>query len=210
MRSSSTGTPPVEKMDCHPHKNYSATQYRILFPPTIDPLHQSGRDPVKKPIQPPHIHLKHPRPPMINMPTPCPTFRSATMLQCRTPPPNCGTSTELSQQLDRTGATSSKHRVVASLSGTGDLFEKEAHCQLPALHLACHQTPLNPDPLSPVVLPALPTDPFGYQRIQHGSSAPLLTHRSLVGRCKRMNSELRVTCLTLIVIYIETESHVLV
>ena len=51
--------------------------------------------------------------------------------------------------------------------------------------------PLNPDrPLSPVVLAALPIDPFGYQRIQHGSSAPLLTHQSLVGRCKRMNSEL--------------------
>ena len=101
MHSSSTGTPPVEKMDCHQHKNYSAIQYRILFLPTVNPLYQSGRDPVKKPIQSPHIHQKHSSPPMINMLTPCPTFRSAaTMLRCRTPPPNCGTSTELSQQLD--------------------------------------------------------------------------------------------------------------
>ena len=92
---------------------------------------------------------------------------------------------ERSQQLDRTGATSSKHRVVASLSGTGDLFAKEVHCQLLAPHLACQQPPLNP-----AVLPTLPTDPFGYQRIQQGSSAPLLTHRSLVGRCKVMKSEL--------------------
>ena len=51
---------------------------------------------------------------------------------------------EQSQQLDRTGATSSKHRVVASLSGTGDLFEKEVHCQLLAPHLACQQTPWTP------------------------------------------------------------------
>ena len=169
---SSTGTPPVEKMDIRLHKNCSATQYRTLFPLTVDPLHLSSKDPVKKLIQSLHTHQKHPSPPtcMINMPTPCPTFRSATMLQCRTPPPNCGTSTELSQQLDHTGTTSSKHRVVASLSGTG-------HCQLPALHLSCHQTPLNPETLSPVVLPALPIDPFSYQRIQHGCSAPLLTHR---------------------------------
>ena len=97
---------------------------------------------------------------------------------------------EQSQQLDRTGATSSKHRVVASLSGTGDLFEKEVYCQLLAPRLACQQTPLNSDPLNPAVLPELPTDHFGYQRIQHGSSVPLLTHQSLVGRCKVVNSEL--------------------
>ena len=163
-------------MEFHPHKNYLATKYKILYPPTIDPLHQSGRDPIKKLMQPLYTHWKHPRPPVMNMPTPCPTFRLATMLQCRIPPPKCGTSTEQSQQLDHTCANSSKHRVVASLSGTGDLF---VNCQLLAPHLACHQT-LNRDPLNPAILPALPTDPFGYQRIQHGSSAPLLTHLSLV------------------------------
>ena len=62
---------------------------------------------------------------------------------------------------------------------------REALCRLLAPHLACHPAPLNH-----VVLPVLPTDPFGYQRIQHGSSAPLVTHRSLVGRCKVMNSGL--------------------
>ena len=181
---------PCRKHGLHPHKNYLATQYKILFPPTGDPLHQSGRDPIKKLMQPLYTHRKHPRPPMINMPTPGPTFRLATMLQCRILPPKCGIFTEQSQQLDRTGTNSSKHRVIASLLGTGDLFEKEAHCQLLAPHLACQQTPLNPDLLNPAVLPALPTDPFCYQRIQHGFSAPLLTHWSLVGRCKVMNSEL--------------------
>ena len=62
--------------------------------------------------------------------------------------------------------------------------QKETPCQLLAPHLACHPAPLNP-----IVLPALPTDPFVYQRIQHGSSASLLIHWSLLGRCKVMDSE---------------------
>ena len=117
------------------------------------------------------------------VPTHCPTFRSATMLQCRIPPPKCGTSTEQSQQLDRKSHYFIKTQSDRILAGTSNLFEKEVHCQLLAPHLACHQPPLNP-----AILPALPTDPFSYQRIQHGSSATLLTHQSLVGRCKVMNS----------------------
>ena len=166
-------------MDFHLPKIYSATQYRDTLPAHLRSFAPEWQRSSQEAVQPPHIPHKHLRPPMINMPTPCLTFRSAIMLQCRIPPLKCGTSMEQSQQLDRIAATSSKHKVVTSLSGTGDLFEKEAHCQLLALHLACHQTPLNP-----VVLPALPTDPFGYQRIQLGSSASMLTHRSLVGRCK--------------------------
>ena len=129
---------------------------------------------------------KHPRPPMINMPTLCPIFRLATVLQCRTLPPKCGISTEQSLPLDRTGAISSKPRVAAFSSGIDDSFAKEAPCQSLAPLPVCHLTPLNP-----VVLPTPPTGPFVYLRIQHGSSAPLSTHRSLVGRCKVMNSGLR-------------------
>ena len=73
-------TPPVGKMDFHLRKNSLAILYRTRSLPTGDRLHQNGRNLPKKWKKLQNVRKKQYKHPTTNMPTPCVTSRSGTMI----------------------------------------------------------------------------------------------------------------------------------
>ena len=170
-------------MDFHPHKNYLATQYKILFPPTVDPLHQSGMRSSQE-ADAATIYTSE--------------TSQATYDQHAHPLSDLQVGNHVAVQ----NPTSKMWDIYGTITAVGPYrryFIKTQSGRIlvrnwrfirkrSPLSIAGPSPSLPPNPPEPHRSARTSHRPLSYQRIQHGSSAPLLTHQSLVGRCKVMNS----------------------